>query len=135
MRRTFMEKKTVEDYCRAIDKMDQGTGVRSAYIARALSLSRNTVALTLRKLSGEGYVQMERYGRVRLSEAGRDLAKRMNFRHRVIETFLYSKLGMGMKEVHEEAHALEHWASDDMIMRLYRFIGEPKTDPHGKAIG
>jgi len=77
---------------------------------------------------------MKKYGKVRLSEKGAAIAKRMNFRHRVIESFLFAKLGMDKKKIHGEAHALEHWASDETIMRLYRFIGRPKTDPHGKSI-
>ena len=129
-----MEIKTIEDYCRLIDKMDNGSGVRSIQISKGLNLSKNTVALTLQKLSKKGFVDMKRYGKVRLSTQGTIIAKRMNFKHRVLETFLFCKLGMNKKKVHEEAHVMEHWVSDQMIQRLYRFIGKPKLDPHGKAI-
>jgi DtxR family Mn-dependent transcriptional regulator len=129
-----MHEKTVQDYCRAIDKMDGGEGVRSVDIARALSLSRNTVALTLRKLASEGFVEMERYGKVRLAKKGAAVARMMNFKHRVIETFLVSKLGIDKSLVHGEACAMEHSMSDDTARRLYAFIGRPKTDPHGRAI-
>ena len=129
-----MQDKTVEEYCRVVDKMDDGSGVRSTDIAKALGLSKNTVALTLRKLSGAGFVDMERYGRVRLAQKGSRIAKKMNFRHRVLETFLVNKLGMSKSKVHQEACAMEHWVSDDTISRLYRFIGKPKTDPHGRSI-
>ncbi|MEW6722353.1 MAG: metal-dependent transcriptional regulator [Candidatus Micrarchaeota archaeon] len=129
-----MHEKTIQDYCRAIEKMDSGDGARSVDIAKALALSKNTVALTLRKLSEGGFVEMERYGRVRLAGKGAAVARKMNFKHRVIEAFLVDKLGMDRKKVHAEACAMEHWASDDMIERLYRFIGRPKTDPHGRRI-
>ncbi|HSB46878.1 MAG TPA: metal-dependent transcriptional regulator [Candidatus Bilamarchaeum sp.] len=129
-----MLERTIEDYCRAIDKMDSGDGVRSVDLTRMLGLSKNTVALTLQKLAAAGLVEMEKYGKVRLSGNGAKIARRMNFKHRVIETFLFSKLNMEKERVHGEACALEHWASDDMIERLYEFIGRPKTDPHGKAI-
>jgi DtxR family Mn-dependent transcriptional regulator len=129
-----MIEKTVEEYCRVIDKMDAGQGVRSTDIAKALSLSRNTVALTLQKLSAAGFVEMERYGKVRLSQKGSKIAKKMNFRHRVLEAFLVDKLKMDKKAVHREACAMEHSVSDDTIERLYRFIGKPRTDPHGREI-
>lgn len=129
-----MQEKTIQDYCRAIEKMDRGDGVRSVDIAKALSLSKNTVALTLRKLASEGFVDMKRYGKARLSGKGAQVARKMNFKHRVIETFLVDKLGMELGKVHEEACAMEHWASDEMIERLYRFIGKPRVDPHGRAI-
>lgn len=129
-----MQDKTIQDYCRAIDKMDAGLGVRSVDLTRALGLSKNTVAMTLQKLSAAGLVEMERYGKVRLSRDGAGIAKRMNFKHRVIETFLFNKLRMDREKIHGEACGLEHFASDDMIERLYEFIGRPKTDPHGRAI-
>jgi DtxR family Mn-dependent transcriptional regulator len=129
-----MRPKTVEEYCRAIDKMDRGEGVRSKDLCGALGLSKNTVALTLQKLILAGYVSMERYGRVSLTADGGEVARRMNFRHRVLETFLFDKLGMDREKVHGEADALEHAASDEMVRRLYDFIGRPKKDPHGKEI-
>jgi DtxR family Mn-dependent transcriptional regulator len=129
-----MLERTVQDYCRSIDKMDLGDGVRSVDLTHALGLSKNTVAITLQKLSAAGLVEMEKYGRVRLSAKGARVARKMNFKHRVIETFLFSKLKVDKKRVHEEACAMEHWISDDTVRRLYAFIGKPKIDPHGRMI-
>jgi DtxR family Mn-dependent transcriptional regulator len=36
--------------------------------------------------------------------------------------------------VHDEAERLEHAASDELIERLARLLGEPQRDPHGNAI-
>ncbi len=129
-----MREKTIEEYCRAIGKLEKGAGVRSKDLCLALSLSKNTVASTLRKLSDGGYVRMEPYGRVSLARPGTLIARRMNFRHRVLETFLAKKLGMDLRTVHTEADALEHAASDRMILRLYEFLGRPRKDPHGREI-
>jgi Mn-dependent DtxR family transcriptional regulator len=43
-------------------------------------------------------------------------------------------LGIDGKDVHAEAHKLEHAFSDSVIKRLAKFLGNPKTDPHGKKI-
>lgn len=129
-----MKEKTIQEYCRAVDKIDAGGGVRSKELCRALRLSKNTVAITLKKLSAEGYVEMERYGRVSLTDKGAAIARRMNFKHRVLETFMVEKLGMDPKAVHSEADAMEHSVSDPFIRRLYAFLGKPRTDPHGREI-
>ncbi len=128
-----MEKQTIEEYCRLIDKISDN-GARSIDIAKELGLSKNTVAITLSKLSDKGYVEKERYGRIYLTPKGKMVAKKMNFRHRVLETFLFEKLGMKKGKIHEEACRMEHAVSDEMVRKLYRFLGEPKLDPHGRKI-
>jgi len=130
----MMLEKTIEDYCRAIMKFDAGQGARSSDIACELHLSRNTVAITLRKLTEERYVSMKRYGRARLGAKGRSIARKVNFRHRVLETFLSRELGIPIEDVHEQAHMLEHAAADDMVARLYDYMGRPGKDPHGRRI-
>jgi DtxR family Mn-dependent transcriptional regulator len=36
--------------------------------------------------------------------------------------------------VHDEAERLEHAASDELVDRMARLLGEPLTDPHGSPI-
>ena len=74
-----MQDKTIEEYCRLINKLDVGTGVRSVDLAKTLTLSRNTIALTLQKLVDEKYIFMKRYGRVHLTQKGKRIARKMNF--------------------------------------------------------
>ncbi|HEX6558181.1 MAG TPA: metal-dependent transcriptional regulator, partial [Longimicrobiales bacterium] len=71
---------------------------------------------------------------VRLTAQGRRGALRTIRRHRVIESYLVYALGYGWDEVHDEAERLEHAASDDLIDRMARAIGEPRVDPHGAPI-
>lgn len=129
-----MHAETIEDYCRVISKLDRGNGVKSTDISKGLNLSKITVAITLRKLIENDFVSMKKYGRVRLLQKGVKIAKKMNFKHRVIETFLFTFLKMDSKSIHKEAHAMEHYASDEVVHKLYEFIGKPKLDPHGQAI-
>ncbi len=129
-----MREKTIQEYCRAIDKIGKGSAIRSKELCMALGLSKNTVAATLRKLSEGGFVEMTRYGKASLSPAGAEIARRMNFKHRVLETFMAKELGMDPEKVHAEADALEHAASDELIERLYLLMGKPKADPHGRPI-
>ena len=52
----------------------------------------------------------------------------------MIEAYLTAALGYPWDLVHEEAERLEHAASDELIDRMARSIGEPVTDPHGAPI-
>ena len=55
-------------------------------------------------------------------------------RHRVLELYLIEKLGYAWDDVHAEAERLEHAASDALIDRMARALGEPSVDPHGSPI-
>lgn len=61
-------------------------------------------------------------------------ALRIIRRHRILELFLVERLGYDWDHVHDEADRLEHAASDELIERLARLLGEPDRDPHGNAI-
>jgi DtxR family Mn-dependent transcriptional regulator len=55
-------------------------------------------------------------------------------KHRLWETFLVDKLGFGWDEVHPLAEQLEHIQSEELVDRLFKFLGSPKHDPHGDPI-
>jgi len=55
-------------------------------------------------------------------------------RHRVIELYLTEKLDYDWASVHDEAERLEHVASDELVERMARTLGEPDVDPHGAPI-
>ena len=129
-----MESRVIEDYCKAIDKLDRGEGVSVNEIAKELSLAKPTVSLTLKKLGKEGYVVMERYGKAKLSDKGRRIAQRLKFKHRVIETFFWKALGVDKDKVHEIACNIEHFIPMEVVKRMYEAIGKPKKDCHGSEI-
>ena len=61
-------------------------------------------------------------------------AKKLTRKKRLVEVFLYEKLGHELIEVENEAHILEHAFSDDTIDRLNKYLKNPKKCPHGKQI-
>lgn len=85
-------------------------------------------------MTEQGYVMHAPYGGIQLTDQGRELAIRMLRRHRIIETYLVQALGYTWDQVHEEAEALEHAASDMMIERMEEHLGFPDRDPHGDPI-
>jgi len=55
-------------------------------------------------------------------------------RHRILESYLTSKLGYDWGDVHVEAERLEHAVSEKLIERMAEALGEPRYDPHGAPI-
>ena len=55
-------------------------------------------------------------------------------RHRVLESYLVTRLGFGWDGVHDEAERLEHAASPALIQAMADALGNPEVDPHGAPI-
>ncbi|MFH0927421.1 MAG: metal-dependent transcriptional regulator, partial [Candidatus Micrarchaeota archaeon] len=71
-----MQLETIENYCKNILAIDKGDGAKSVDIASSLGISKISVSITLHKLLDEGYIDMKRYGRVKLTEKGKGIAKK-----------------------------------------------------------
>ncbi|OGK19075.1 hypothetical protein A3G67_01290 [Candidatus Roizmanbacteria bacterium RIFCSPLOWO2_12_FULL_40_12] len=123
---------TKEDYLRAIYLSGKDAGVVN--LARRLDLSKSTVSERLAAMAKQGLVIHKKYEKLRLTKKGELFAKKLTYKHRIIEVFLHNVLHISKKKIHEEAHKLEHAFSDDAINRLSRLVGNPKRDPHGTPI-
>jgi DtxR family Mn-dependent transcriptional regulator len=125
----------VEDYLKAVWALQQAeTPVATSRIADRLGLSAAAVTAMVKRLAEQNLLRHEPYYGVRLTAAGELAALRIVRRHRVLELFLVEVLGYEWDRVHDEAERLEHAASDELIERLARLLGEPERDPHGAAI-
>lgn len=125
----------VEDYLKAIYELQRrGSAATTTDLAAHLRVAPASVTGMVRRLAEQGLLTHEPYHGVQLTEQGRRGALRTLRRHRVIEAYLVQALGFGWDEVHDEAERLEHAASDDLIDRMARAIGEPTVDPHGAPI-
>ena len=127
---------TKEDYLRALYLIEKkrGAPARAVDLARELHLSRSTVSERLQELARQKLVLHGHYGDVALTSKGRHAAQNLTRKHRLIEVFLLRTLKVAAKDVHSEAHELEHAMSDAVIEKLAKFLGNPKVDPHGAPI-
>jgi len=127
--------RAVEDYLKAIFKL-QAESAQVSTTALAAELARSAASVTnmVKGLAEQGLVVHEPYRGVRLTPLGESTALRIIRRHRVIETYLIDRLGYTWDGVHVEAERLEHAASDELIDRMARAIGDPDEDPHGAPI-
>ena len=124
-----------EDYLSAIYKYREMDGtIKANQIADKLTISNAAVTDMLKKLAIDGFVDYKRYKGIKLTENGEEYAKNMVRRHRIWEVFLFQIVGMPWDKVHEEAHNLEHGASDELINKMEEMLDFPEFDPHGDPI-
>ena len=127
---------TREDYLRAMYALEQkhARGIGVLELADTLGLAKSTVSERLQELAGLHLIQYQKYAPLRLTKKGSAVAKKLTYKHRLIEVFLHATLHLPRNKVHAEAHKLEHAFSDEVTERLRAFLGNPHVDPHGSPI-
>lgn len=126
---------STEDYLKTIYRLGlNGAPAQTSAIAEALGIAPPSVTGMVKRLSEFGLVEHVPYRGVTLTRVGHRAAVRVVRRHRVLETYLATKLGYDWDSVHEEAERLEHAASDELIERMVMALGNPQYHPHGAPI-
>lgn len=124
-----------ENYLKAILETEaEGHQVIPAMLAHWLEVSAPAVTMALKRLRRDGYVEVDKDGIVRLTDAGRETAYRTALRHHLIERMLSEVFGMEWHEIHEEAERLEHAVSPAFEAKLREKLGEGGACPHGNAV-
>jgi DtxR family Mn-dependent transcriptional regulator len=130
-----MQNISKEDYLSIIYKHKDGNNeIKANVIADNLQVSNAAVTDMLKKLSGDGYIKYKKYKGIHLTQNGEDYARNIVRRHRIWEVFLHQIVGMPWDKVHDEAHNLEHSASDELISKMEEMLNFPEFDPHGDPI-
>ncbi|WP_262925646.1 metal-dependent transcriptional regulator [Kocuria atrinae] len=127
---------STQDYLKTIWQLGEWSPdkVTTTTLAARMGLAASTVSEALKKLTAQGMVTRPSYGVVELTDEGRSVAVTMVRRHRLLETFLTTKLGYAWDEVHDEAEVLEHAVSEKFLDRIDALLGHPSADPHGDVI-
>src|SRR5208337_3788518 len=121
-----------EDYLKSIlEAESEGETVISARLADWHKVSPPAVTMALRRLKKDGLVRIANGGEVRLTTAGRKIARRLTLRHHLIERMLCELFGMEWWKVHDEAERLEHAVSPDFEAKLLAKLGSDGACPHG----
>jgi DtxR family Mn-dependent transcriptional regulator len=121
-----------EDYLKAIlEAESEGESVISATLAHWLQVSPPAVTMAVRRLKKDGLVRVNTDGHVRLTAAGKKIARKLTIRHHLIERMLAEIFGMEWYKVHDEAERLEHAVSPDFEALLLAKLGRGVACPHG----
>ncbi|MDQ3021082.1 MAG: metal-dependent transcriptional regulator [Bacteroidota bacterium] len=127
--------KSLEDYLKNIYSIQIASGkVSTSILAEKLSISSAAVSDMISKLSKTGYIKNTPYKGFEITKKGEIIALNLIRKHRIWEVFLLEHLNYPWEKVHNEAENLEHASSDDLILRLEKFLNFPKFDPHGHPI-
>jgi DtxR family transcriptional regulator, Mn-dependent transcriptional regulator len=130
-----MTSEQLEEYLESILDIGEKDGVaKTSAIARCMKVSPASVTEALQTLADKGYVHYEPYRGASLTEPGREMARKVKRRHRLLEVFLSDVLHINGKNVHDEACKMEHTLSDETECALCKMLHAPARCPHGSLI-
>jgi len=117
---------TAEDYVEAIADLATSQGeARVVDLARRLGVTHVTVNRTLARLQREGYVSVQPYRAIFLTDSGHKLARECHRRHGIVVAFLRS-LGIPEKAAEIDAEGIEHHVSPVTLAAFARQLKAAK---------
>ncbi len=115
-----------EDYLECLVRIEQEEGaedgVRSVDVAKRLNVSKASVNKAVAALKAQGLVDQSHYGKVILTDQGRDEGTAVWYRLRIIRTFLVRELGVDFERADSEACMMEHALSEDTMSRWLAYL-------------
>ena len=115
-----------EDYLECMVRIEtedgETEGVRSVDIAQRLGVSKASVNKAVTALKASEMVEQSHYGRVMLTERGREVGLAIWNRHRLLRTFLVQELGVEFERADAEACMMEHALSEDTMNRWLAYL-------------
>ena len=131
-----MASEQLEEYLESILDIEEKEGIaKTSAIARCMKVAPASVTEALQTLADKGFVHYEPYKGAYLTELGREMARKVKRRHRLLEVFLSDVLHINGKNVHDEACRMEHTLSDETECALCKMLNAPARCPHGSLIG
>jgi DtxR family transcriptional regulator, Mn-dependent transcriptional regulator len=124
-----------QDYLSEIYRIQsrQNRCVKVTELAGVLKVSSPSVSEMIRRLEKEKFVTFEPFGEICLTPAGVQEARHIIRKHELLEVFLKRILGI-KKDIHKEAHIMEHALSDSAADKLDAVLKKPAICPDGNPI-
>jgi DtxR family Mn-dependent transcriptional regulator len=125
---------SMEDYLEAIAKLGEGRKVvKVKQISQMLGVKMPSVTSALKKLSQQELVEHERYGHIKLTPEGDEVARDVIGRHEALTRFFAQALGIDQETAEEDACKIEHVISPLSMERLAKFVEFIEACPLGGA--
>lgn len=100
---------TMESYLDAVLELSgNGDFVRLKDIADRIGVTKSTANAAMAALTENNLIQHERYGQIRLTESGLQMARSIAEKHKIIRQFFSEILKMSPDRADEDACAIEH---------------------------
>ena len=130
-----MASEQMEEYLESILDIEERDGIaKTSAIAKCMKVAPASVTEVLQTLSDKGFVHYEPYKGAYLTVQGREMARKVKRRHRLLEVFLNDILHITGENVHDEACKMEHTLSDETECALCKMLNAPARCPHGSLI-
>ena len=127
--------KEKEHYLKEIYRLEaNGQIVSVSGLSEVFGISKSSVSNMVKKLVAMGLLNSAPYKAIELTLEGRELARSIVAKHRLIELFLVEVMGFDPENVHEIAEEIEHIKIDAFFDRMDTLLGFPSVDPHGSPI-
>ena len=126
---------TTEMYLKTIYELDEeGIPALRARIAERLGHSGPTVSQTIARMERDGLVTLGEDRHLTLTDEGRQLATRIERKHRLAERLLVDVIGLEWEYVHDEACRWEHVMSDRVERKILALLENSEESPYGNPI-
>ncbi len=122
---------SLEDYLEAIAELIEVNGhAHTKEISEKLGVKMPSVSGALRQLVERGYIVYNTHYPVQLTDAGREIAERVIYRHAILKNFFSKILGLPDTLASDTACRLEHVVDEDTVERFVLFSEaiENRTD-------
>ena len=127
--------KEKEHYLKEIYRLEaRDKTVSVSGLSVVFGISKSSVSNMVKKLVAMQLLNSAPYKPIELTKEGRELARTIVAKHRLIELFLVEIMGFDPENVHEIAEEIEHIDSPPFFRKVQQMLSQRETDPHGSPI-
>ena len=124
---------TVEDYLERILELISCKGyARVVDIAAAVKISQASVTNMVQRLDAEGLLKYEKYRGLILTAAGKKLARKIAYRHKLLTDFL-RLLGLDDRVIYHDVEGMEHHVSPPTLRAIEALTVQLRRRPRLRA--
>ena len=114
---------SMEDYLEMIYRIhSRGEAVRVGALAENLNVKPSSASKMVGNLKKQGMVLFERYGYIKLTDAGSSLGKYLVFRHDTLHAFL-CYINKSESEL-EQVEKIEHFINGETVVNIRRWLDD-----------
>ena len=115
---TYAQKK----YLFAIYRLGMnGPGISSSDVSRLVGVSKASTVKMTQRLSDEGYILKEPYGKISLTESGIKAASSLFTSSVILCDFLHKQVGIDQQEADQDAVKIVAQVSEKSVEKLVKF--------------
>jgi DtxR family transcriptional regulator, manganese transport regulator len=119
----------VEDYLERILELINSKGyARVVDIAAALKISQASVTNMVQRLDAEGLLKYEKYRGLILTPAGKNVARKITQRHKLLTDFL-KLLGLDDRVIYHDVEGMEHHISAPTLRAIEALTNQLRRRP------